>query len=100
LPTDYSSPGTAVLARLSDRRVAQYWDKSHLFAEQLSRRIETDASQPKPNCCTRKGIQWDEVAIYNQDAHWDGLLPRAEFIKGPVIRSLEFHNVIMGLLSH
>lgn len=99
LPTDYSSPGTAVLARLSDPRVAQYWDKNHLVAEQLEHRIESDAGQPKPACCTRKGVQWDEVAVYRQDARWDGQLPRAVFLNGPVVRSLDFSTVVKDLLS-
>lgn len=94
LPTDYSSPGTAVLARLSDSRVAQYWDKNHLFADQLGHKIETDAGQPKPNCCNRKGIQWDEVAVYSSDAHWDAQLPRAAYLNGPVVRSLDFSKVL------
>jgi hypothetical protein len=99
LPTDYSSPGTAVLARLSDPRVAQYWDKNHLFAEQLGLRIEADATQPKPNCCTRKGIQWDEVAVYGRGAHWDTQLPRAVYLNGPVVRSVDFSKVVTDLLS-
>ena len=98
LPTDYSSPGTAVLARLSDARVAQYWDKNHLLAEQLGRKIEADASQPRPNCCTRKGVQWDEVAVYPQNARWDDeQLPRASFLNGPVVHSLDFSKVVTGL---
>lgn len=67
LPTDYSSPGTAILARLSDRRVTQYWDKGHLFAEKLGHTVESDPGQPQPKCCTRQGIQWDEVAVYPPD---------------------------------
>jgi hypothetical protein len=99
LPTDYSSPGTAVLGRLSDPRVAQYWDKNHLFAEQLGRTIDAGSGQPKPNCCTRKGIQWDEVAVYAQGAHWDEQLPPSVFLNGPVVKSLEFSKVVSGLLS-
>jgi hypothetical protein len=99
LPTDYSSPGTAVLARLSDPRVDQYWDKNHLFAEQLGRTIESDASQPQPKCCTRKGIQWDEVAVYNRGARWNDQLPRAVFLNGPVLHSLDFSKAVTDLLS-
>jgi hypothetical protein len=99
LPTDYSSPGTAVLGRLSDPRVTQYWDKNHLFAEQLGRKIEADAAQQKPNCCTRRGIQWDEVAVYSQDTQWDGQLPRAVYLNGPVVHSADFSNSVNSLLS-
>jgi hypothetical protein len=99
LPTDYSSPGTHVLARLSDARVAQYWDKNHLFAEQLGHKVEADAGQPQPNCCTQKGIPWDEVAVYPQEVYWDAQLPRAVFLNGPVVRSLDFSKVVTDLLS-
>ena len=99
MPTDYSKPGTAVLARLSDPRVEQYWDKDHLFAEQLRRKIEGDAGQPRPKCCTRKGIPWDEVAVYAQDTHWDEQLPRAVFLNGPVVHSLDFSIAVTALLS-
>jgi hypothetical protein len=99
LPTDYSSPGTSVLARLSDARVEQYWDENHLFAEQLGHKIESDAGQPHPKCCTRKGIQWDEVAVYPQGAHWDEQLPRSVFLNGPVVQSRDFSKVVSDLLS-
>jgi hypothetical protein len=87
------------LARLSDPRVLQYWDKNHLFAEQLGRELESDSVHPKPNCCTRHGIQWDEVAVYSQDAQWDGQLPRAVFLNGPVVRALDFSKVVTDLVS-
>jgi hypothetical protein len=99
LPTDFSSPGAAVLSRLSDPRVAQYWDKNHLFADQLGHRLESDPDHPRPNCCSYEGIQWDEVAVYSQDAHWNGQLPRAAFLNGPVVRALDFSNVVSDLLS-
>lgn len=99
LPTDYASPGTAVLARLSDPRVAQYWDKHHLLAETLGQTLESDKDHPRPNCCTRKGIQWDEVAVYDQNAAWDGQLPRAVFLNGPVVRAADFAKVVSKLLS-
>ena len=88
-----------MLARLSDVRVAQYWDKNHLFAEQLGQKINADAVQPQPNCCNHKGTQWDEVAVYPQDAQWNGQLPRAVFLNGPVIRSLDFSKVVTALLT-
>jgi hypothetical protein len=99
LPTDYSMPGTAVLARLFDPRVAQYWDKNHLFADQLAYRMESDAGDPRPNCCMHKGVQWDEVAVYPQNARWDEQLPGAVFLNGPVVRSLDFSKTVTDLLS-
>jgi hypothetical protein len=99
LPTDYSSPSTGVLARLSDPRVAQYWDQNHLVAEQLARRLNSDLEHPRPRCCDASGIDWDEVAVYRQDANWDDQLPRAVFLDGPVVHALGFANVVSELLS-
>jgi hypothetical protein len=99
LPTDYSSPGTGVLARLSDPRVAQYWDQDHLFAAQLERELISDTDHPKPYCCTRKGIPWDEVAVYDRGARWDGQLPRAMFLDGPVVRASDFSRAMVASLS-
>lgn len=99
LPTDYSSPGDGVLARLSDPRVTQFWDKNHLFAERLGERLKTDADDPHPSCCKGRGFDWDEVAVYPQDARWGDQLPRAVFLDGPVVDSLNFADVVTGLLS-
>jgi hypothetical protein len=99
LPTDYSSPSTGVLARLSDPRVEQYWDRNHLFAEQLAGRLKSDLSHPLPSCCNRHGIEWDEVAVYDKDVHWDDQLPRAVFLDGPVVHALGFANAVTELLS-
>ena len=45
--TDWSKPGAGVLARLSDPRVDQIWDRQHLVAKQLAK--DARAPQPKPN---------------------------------------------------
>ncbi len=88
-----------MLARLSDPRVEQYWDKNHLFAKRLASRLKADEGHPQPSCCNRHGIQWDEVAVYDQDVHWDDQLPRAAFLNGPVVHALGFANVVAELLS-
>jgi hypothetical protein len=99
LLTDYSSPSTGVLARLSDPRVTHYWDKNHLFAEQLARRLKSDPEHPLPRCCDEGGIDWDEVVVYRQDARWDDQLPRAVYLDGPVVHALGFAKVVAELLS-
>ncbi len=88
-----------MLARLSDARVAQYWDESHLFAAELGRKINADVAQPKPSCCNRNGTPWDEVAVYPREAEWKSELPRAVFLNGPVVRSLDFSKTVADLLS-
>ncbi len=87
------------MSRLSDPRVTQYWDKNHLFAEQLTRRLKSDREHPRPRCCDQHGIDWDEVAVYRQDAQWGDQLPRAVFLDGPVVHALGFADVLGELLS-
>ena len=99
LPTDYSSPGSAVLARISDPRVTQYWDKNHLFATQLGERLKADPDYPHPNCCNGRGFEWDEVAVYAPNTRWSDQLPRAVFLNGPVLDSLDFADAVGDLLS-
>jgi hypothetical protein len=62
LPTDWSAPGTSVLARLSDHRVQQFWDPNHLMAAVLKKAEETGHLQP--DCCGQKRILWDLTAAY------------------------------------
>jgi hypothetical protein len=73
LPTDRSAPTSGTLARLSDRRVRQYYDPDHLFAKRL--KADARAPQPVPNGCTRQGIFWDVMAVYPTGAQWTDKLP-------------------------
>lgn len=79
--------------------MTQYRDKNHLLAEQLARRLKSDLEHPQPRCCDESGIDWDEVAVDRQDAHWDDQLPRAVFLDGPVVYALGSATVVAELLS-
>jgi hypothetical protein len=78
LPTDWSSPGRGVRARIPDPRVAQFWDKKHLVAKELQGHL----SSLKVDCCFRAGILWDVVAVYPGSAKWDSA---PIFVAGPVV---------------
>ena len=83
VPTDWGAPTTAVLARLSDARVRQYWDPNHV----LAKRMEADAREPQPvqECCVRSGILWDLAAVYPAGAVWSDRMPAAALFNGPVV---------------
>jgi len=83
LPTDLSAPTTGTLARLSDKRVRQFYDRDHLFAKRL--KLDAQAPQLEPDCCTRSGILWDLMAIYPPGATWNERIPAATFFNGPVV---------------
>lgn len=80
---DWQRPTTAALARLSDPRVAQFWDHDHILAN----RIEKDAaaSQGGPNCCKAHDILFDLVAVYPAPAKWADHLPPPDIFDGPIV---------------
>jgi hypothetical protein len=83
LPTDWAAPASAVLRRLSDRRVRQYWDPNHLLAAQMKKNAR--APQPVQDCCVRSGILWDLVAVYGRGSTWSDQMPPATVFNGPVV---------------
>ena len=93
LATDWSKPGTAALSRIADRRAMQFWDKGHLFAQELRRDLESRPGQPDPDCCDQlpqddKGIVWDLVALFPAGSRWaqPGGIPRPVFMGGAALR--------------
>jgi len=76
LPTDWSSPSTAALRRISDTRAAQFWDKGRLISRSMG---EHD----------RGSIVWDHIAVYQAGPVWENRPPQALYDGGPVIRVTE-----------
>ena len=83
LPTDWAAPTTAVLSRLSDARVRQYWDREHVLAKRMAH--DAKAPQPKQNCCVRNELLWDLAAVYPKGVRWGDGLPPATLFDGPVV---------------
>ncbi len=81
LPTDLAPPVSSALARLSDRRAMQYWDRKHLVAQSLR---QAPGGQPEFQCCDDDGILWDIAGVFGRQARWADAGPRAEFLDGPV----------------
>jgi len=80
LASDWSRPTRPVLARISDPRVEQFWDKNHLIAKELDQQLSS--SQPK--CWRHAGILWDVVALYPKGVQWGRFQP--VFIDGAVVK--------------
>ena len=73
LPTDWSSPSTVTLGRISDTRTTQFWDRARLISHYLG---EHD----------RRSIVWDYIAVYPAGADWVDGLSHAVYHGGPVVR--------------
>ena len=74
--TDWSSPSTATLARISVTRAAQFWDNGRVISKSMG---EHD----------RGSIVWDYIAVYPVGAVWDQSPPQAVYSGGPVIRVID-----------
>jgi hypothetical protein len=85
LPTDRSKPSASALARLSDRRVRQFWDPNHTLSAVLKK--AEHAGNLHSDCCERKGFLWDLTAAYAPGAQWRETLPEPMLLNGPVVRT-------------
>jgi len=83
LPTDWGRPSTHVMARLSDPRVTQFWDKDHLIAGL----VERGADGRRPACCTRNGHWWDVLAAYPPASKWTAVAPVPELLNGTIVQT-------------
>ncbi|HZI73619.1 MAG TPA: hypothetical protein VFD73_06255 [Gemmatimonadales bacterium] len=102
LVTDLQPPTTAALARVSDVRAAQFWDKdrqvSKAIAGEITRRGQ-DAEQHRYR--SKGGVLWDTIAIYPPGVKWAGSGPAPSYTGGPVVDvESEFRKaLIIGKLS-
>ena len=95
LATDWARPGSGVLSRIPDRRALQFWDKGHLFAQQLRRDLQASAGPPGSDAsgaefCNqlleRDGTLWDLLAVYPKGARWGDALPQPALMGCPAVR--------------
>jgi hypothetical protein len=83
LPTDWGRPSTHVMARLSDPRVTQVWDRNHLIAGL----VENGANGRRPACCDRNGHWWDVIAAYPPASKWAAAAPVPELLNGTIVQT-------------
>jgi hypothetical protein len=76
IATDFRAPSSAVLARISDPRVRQYWDRGRLLSQAMG---EKDQSS----------IVWDMINVYPAAARWKERVPEPLFSDRPVVRVIE-----------
>jgi hypothetical protein len=74
--TDWSSPSTATLGRISHVQAIQFWDKERLISHSMG---EHD----------RRSIVWDYIAVYPRGAVWETSPPEPLFSGGPVVRVID-----------
>ena len=81
LSSDWSPPIARVMARISDSRVAQFWDPERVLSHHLG---ETE---------DRKTIVWDWVAVYPEGAKWGS---KPNYSGRPVVKVAEAFEAALG----
>jgi len=72
LATDFGAPSTASLARVSDKRAVQYWDRNRALSHLMGER-------------DRASVVWDYIAVFPPGAVWqEDAPPRSVFSDHPV----------------
>jgi hypothetical protein len=85
LITDWRPPSGSALARISDGRVRQFWDRNHVVSGALAEIAKRKPPEAQPTCCVQKGFYWDEAILHPRGARWKDAVPSA-FWNGPVVR--------------
>ena len=81
--TDWSSPSTTTLGRISNTRAAQFWDKERLISHSMG---EHD----------RGSVVWDYIAVYPAGDVWQERPPKPLYDGGPVVRVLNEARAALG----
>src|SRR5215470_14578696 len=88
--TDLAPPTSAVLARASDPRVSQYWDRSKALSKSLQR-AAADAWRgfPIAGDLREAGVVWDYVLVFPTGGEWsDAGPPTPDFAGGTVVDTI------------
>lgn len=83
LPTDWRKPTTSTLTRISDARVAQFWDPHHLASQEIERSLT--ATNVAFHGHTSRGNLWDLAVLYPASQQFQNALPAPVFIDGPIV---------------
>jgi hypothetical protein len=87
LATDFAAPSTAALARISDVRASQYWDRKRVLSHLLGER-------------DRSTVVWDSIAVYAPGTLWQDAPPKPVYSNGPVRDVIGgAKNAIRGLMA-
>lgn len=86
LPTDFAPPSDSALARISDSRAIQFWDRATLTSKDALPILRNDPSPVIGSDSLVTGsIVWDFVAIFPRNARWSDSFPIPVFKGAPVV---------------
>ena len=90
IATDLAPPTSAVLARIPDPRVSQYWDRSNALSQTLRRAAARDWKElPIRRELRDARVVWDYLLLFPAGAEWpDAGPPPPEFAGGTVVDTI------------
>ena len=86
LVTDSVGVKTAALARVPDRRAAQFWDKSHQLSEHMGGPAIFGPKSGAKILFDMDDYVWDFIAVYAPGFHWKDSSGSPVFAGAPVIK--------------
>jgi hypothetical protein len=88
--TDWYAPRSAVLARVSDSRATQFWDRNLLLSEAIKQSLERRGSELLTRIREEgRGVVWDIVALFPRGVRWETDFPESLFFGAPVVDVIE-----------
>lgn len=89
IPTDLAPPTTRALARIGDRRVAQYWDPDRALSEDIVRSVLAAPDRyDLDDALYEDSIVWDAVALFAPGVRWEHEFPAPAFYGFPVVTAV------------
>ena len=77
--TDMGPPTSAVMARIPDPRVMQFWDEKRLVSTRM-----LQALRRRGDPSGESDVAWDLAALYAPGVVWEDSIPDADFVGGNV----------------
>ena len=82
---DEIGPPRGTYARVTDRRVRQFWDRDRILSQRMVRDLmENPKLLADTTKVTESTIIWDIAAVFPPRTRWDSSLPRPSYYGRPV----------------
>jgi hypothetical protein len=88
-PAATKPPPSSVLSRISDIRVAQFWDGGQLTSSALRDAAQKHPGWPTGELVSNGGVIWDTVLIFAPGGRWDHEPPVPAYAGGDVVDVIE-----------
>jgi len=88
IATDLAPPTTGTLARVHDRRAAQFWDHDRALSAEIVRSVLADPDRyGLEDPFEASSIVWDTVALFPPEARWEREFPVPAYYGYPVVNA-------------